>query len=85
MATQFVTISIEIMQDKKLSATQKFILGEIHQLSSLDKGCFASNNHFSSLLGITKQGASKAINGLEKMGYISIKIKNLELKQENSI
>lgn len=72
MATKFITVSIEIMHDKKLSPNQKFILAEIEQLSSLEKGCIATNKHFSELIGITTQGVSKAINQLSSDGYISI-------------
>ena len=72
MASKFITVSIEIMHDKNLSPNQKFILAEIEQLSSLDKGCFASNKHFSELIGISKQGVSNAIMKLSKDGYISI-------------
>ncbi len=75
MATKFITVSIEIMHDKNLNQSQKFILAEIEQLSQLDKGCFASNGHFSDLIGITKENVSRNINELEKMGYIAIEIK----------
>jgi DNA-binding transcriptional MocR family regulator len=72
MATKFITVSIEIMHDKNLSPNQKFILAEIHQLCSLESGCFASNRHFSDLIGITTMGVSKALHGLENMGYVVI-------------
>ena len=72
MATKFVTVSIEIMHDNNLTPNQKFILAEIEQLSQLDKGCVASNQHFADLVGITKQGVSKAINQLAEDGYIHI-------------
>ena len=75
MATKFITVSIEIMHDKNLNQSQKFILAEIEQLSQLDKGCFASNGHFSDLIGLTKENVSRNINELEKMGYIAIEIK----------
>ena len=75
MATKFITVSIEIMHDKNLNQSQKFILAEIEQLSQLDNGCFASNKHFSDLIGITKENVSRNINELEKMGYIAIEIK----------
>lgn len=76
MATRFITVSIEIMHDKNLSVPQKFILAEIEQLTSLDNGCIASNQHFSDLIGISKVTVSRAINDLEKQGYISIEIEN---------
>jgi len=72
MATKFITVSIEIMHDKNLTPNQKFILAEIEQLSELEKGCIASNKHFSELVGIKVQGVSNAINDLEKKGYINI-------------
>lgn len=74
MATKFITISIEIMHDKNLTANQKFILAEIEQLSELEKGCVASNVHFSSLTGIAKESVSRCISDLEKKGYISTEI-----------
>ncbi len=72
MATQFVTVSIEIMRDQNLSPNQKFILAEIQQLCSLEKGCIASNRHFSELVGVKVQGVSNALADLVKKGYISI-------------
>ena len=72
MATKFITVSIEIMHDKNLTPNQKFILAEIHQLSQLDKGCIASNKHFSDLIGITTMGVSKALHDLEQKEYIFI-------------
>jgi hypothetical protein len=74
MAKRFITVSIEIMHDSNLNQSQKFILAEIEQLSQLDKGCIATNNHFSELIGITKENVSKNINDLEKKGYIAIEL-----------
>ena len=72
MATKFITVSIEIMHDKNLTPNQKFILAEIEQLTQLDRGCFASNKHFSELIGISIAGVSNAIQDLEKKRYITI-------------
>jgi len=74
MATKFITVNIDIMHDQNLSQSQKFILAEIEQLSSLENGCIASNQHFSSLIGITKENVSRNVNNLMKKGYIDIKI-----------
>lgn len=74
MATKFITISTEIMHDKNLSANQKFILAEIEQLTQLDKGCVASNQHFSELIGIAKESVSRCISDLESKGYITCEI-----------
>ena len=72
MASKGIWVSKEILHDKKLSMCQRFILAEIGQLSSLDKGCFASNRHFAELLGVTKTCISNAINKLKKDGYIEV-------------
>lgn len=74
MATKFITVSIEIMHDQNLNQSQKFILAEVEQLSQLDKGCIASNTHFSDLIGITKENVSRNINDLRVKGYINIEI-----------
>jgi len=76
MATKFITVSIEIMHDTNLNQSQKFMLAEIEQLCSLEHGCFASNQHFAELIGITKENVSRNLNDLKDMGYINIKIEN---------
>lgn len=76
MATKFITVSIEIMHDKNLNQSQKFMLAEIEQLCSLEHGCFASNSHFAELIGITKENVSRNLNDLKDMGYINIEIEN---------
>jgi hypothetical protein len=74
MATKFITISVEIMRDPNLNQSQKFLLAEIEQLTTLEKGCIASNLHFSNLIGISKENVSKNINDLVKKGYITVEI-----------
>jgi len=76
MATRFITISIEIMHDKNLTANQKFILAEIEQLSQLEHGCYAHNQHFADLIGIAKESVSRSINDMANKGYISVEITN---------
>ncbi len=76
MATKFITVSIEIMHDDNLSSSQKFLLAEIEQLTELERGCIASNKHFSELIGIARESVSRNISGLEAKGYISTKIVN---------
>jgi len=76
MATKFITVSVEIMRDANLNQSQKFLLAEIEQLTTLEKGCIATNLHFSNLIGISKENVSKNINSLEKKGYIKSEIVN---------
>ena len=76
MATKFITISVEIMRDPNLNQSQKFLLAEIEQLTTLEKGCIATNLHFANLIGISKENVSKNINDLVKKGYINVEIVN---------
>jgi len=72
MATKFLTISAEILQDNNLTPTLKFLLAEIQQLSTTDQGCFASNHHFSKFLNLDKRSISRYISQLKELGYINI-------------
>lgn len=74
MARLGIWVPVEILQDDNLTVTERFILSEIAQLSSLEDGCYASNNHFASLINITRQSASRAIKTLAEKGYISSEI-----------
>jgi len=62
----------EQLMNLDISWTKRILLAEINQLSMLDKGCVASNNHFATKLRITKQAVSKALNELSKDGLLSI-------------
>lgn len=66
-----IWISTDLI-DEKISWIKKALLSEISQLEILDKGCIASNAHFSNKFNITNQGVSKALNELSKDEYIII-------------
>jgi len=68
-----IWISIEILENNELDNTNKILLSEIISLDTLSKGCFASNEHFANLLGVTKSSASKRITSLTKLEYITTK------------
>lgn len=76
MSSNFVTVRVEILRDQNLTPIEKLILGEIEALSSLEHGCIASNQHFSELLGIKKESASRSISALVSKGYINSEIEN---------
>ena len=69
-------LSVELLHDKNTTMQEKLILVEISQLSMLDKGCIASNNHFAELLQVKKESVSRSISSLENKGYITTKIKD---------
>jgi hypothetical protein len=64
-------IPVELME-LNISWTKRILLAEISQLEMLDKGCVASNAHFSHKLKLTTQAVSKALNELAKDGFIEI-------------
>ncbi len=74
MAARFITVSVDILQDKELNQSQKFILAEIEQLTQLELGCIATNDHFAKLIGISKENVSKNLNSLKSKGYIDVEI-----------
>ena len=66
-----IWLPIELLNDKDTTFQEKLILVEVSQLTMLDKGCIASNNHFAELFKIKKESVSRSINSLERKGYIS--------------
>lgn len=78
-------LSVELLHDKNTTMQEKLILIEISQLSMLDKGCIASNNHFAELLQVKKESISRSISSLENKGYITTKIKDGSRNHERVI
>ena len=70
-----VWIPKEIWLSDKLSLIEKVILVEIQSLDN-ERGCFASNRHFSEFFDISPRQVSTHISSLKSKGYISVKIEN---------
>lgn len=68
-------LSIELLHDKNTTMQEKLLLIEINQLSMLDKGCIASNNHFAETFKVKKESISRSLSSLEQKGYITTEIK----------
>lgn len=68
-----VWIPREIYLADDLSWTEKILLVEIDSLDH-EIGCFASNEHFASFLGISKGRVSKNIGTLIDKGYVTSQI-----------
>tara|TARA_R100000655_G_scaffold569_3_gene2331 strand:- start:3973 stop:4749 length:777 start_codon:yes stop_codon:yes gene_type:complete len=58
-----------IARDGDISLIQRLILAKIHNLQS-DTGCYASNEYFAGLFGVSKRYVSTSLNILNKKGYI---------------
>ncbi|TGL35592.1 helix-turn-helix domain-containing protein [Leptospira perdikensis] len=62
----WIPVEIEVLP---LNLTEKVLLAEIVSLYRVGE-CFASNEHFSKLLGVRPDSASRMISKLKKLGYI---------------
>lgn len=60
-----------ILEDEKLDAANKIIMAEITSLCELEKGCYASDEHFASLVGIERSSTTKRIKKLVQLGYVT--------------
>jgi hypothetical protein len=68
-----IWIPSEIWLDKNLSVMEKLFLVEIDSLDN-EKGCFASNGHFSDFFQISKGRCSQIIKSLEQKGLVKSEI-----------
>ncbi len=78
-------ISIELLHDKKITMQEKLLLIEINQLSMLDKGCIASNNHFANTFLVKKESISRSLSSLENKGYITTQIRKGSRNHDRTI
>lgn len=79
-----VWIPSYIWLDSKLSIQEMVFLVEIESLDVSDKGCFASNKHFSDFFGLTSGRCSQIISSLQEKGYVDISFvygKNQEIEK----
>jgi len=74
MEDKFIVLNHSMIRRKDLTMQEKIIYLEILNLSSLDKGCIASNNHFEKSFGISKKSVSNTISSLVKKGFIESKL-----------
>ena len=68
-----VWIPKEIYLHKGLTPTEKLLLAEITSFSK-NGVCFASNEHFSEFLGISKRQVSRLISHLNDLGLIKVEL-----------
>jgi len=64
-----------------LKPNAKLLYGEITALSNKLGYCFASNNYFAELYGVSKNTVSRWISDLNKLGFITVQIERNSNKQ----
>lgn len=69
----YAILTPDVRYSKEISANEKLLFAEVTALLTMRNECFASNNYFASLFGVTPQAISKWLKNLEKNGFVSMK------------
>ena len=69
-AKDFSLMPIEILSDKSLKLTEKFVMSEIVTMTVYAGEFHASNEYLAGLMGLKKNSISRIISDLHKRGYI---------------
>ncbi|QDP54259.1 MAG: hypothetical protein Unbinned5434contig1000_6 [Prokaryotic dsDNA virus sp.] len=70
----FAIIPAPVRYSKKLKANEKLMFGELTALTNEKGFCYASNDYFANLYGVSKTSVSKWISNLEKNKFIRVKM-----------
>lgn len=70
----YAIIPANVRYDSELRANEKLMYGEITALANKTGECWASNQYFAELYGVTPQAVSKWISHLNDCGYINVEI-----------
>lgn len=71
----YAVIPATVRYDKELMDKAKLVYAEISALSNLHGYCFANNQYFAALYGVTTRQIITIISNLEEKGYITIERK----------
>lgn len=69
---QGVWIPADTWLDRGLSITEKVMLVEISSLATTERGCYASNAHFSEFFDLSISRVSEIISGLAAKGIVEV-------------
>ena len=70
-----IWIPKEIWLSDQLSLMEKILFVEIHSLDN-ERGCYASNRHFSEFFGVSERQIQTYSASLKKKGFITVTIQN---------
>lgn len=68
----YAIIPAEVRYDKDLPPNAKLLYGEITALCNKEGYCFASNEYFANLYGVSKRSITGWIAALADKGYITV-------------
>lgn len=74
----YAIIPANVRYDERLTPNAKLLYGEITALCNEKGYCWANNEYFSNLYGVSKVSASKWISSLIEFGYIESKLNYVE-------
>ncbi len=69
----FIAVPDIVLTDEYCSSTDKLVLGIINSLSKESNYCFASNQYFSKILGVSIRTIKRSLSNLKKNNYIEVK------------
>jgi biotin operon repressor len=67
----FLQIPNSILENRELDGDNKILLSKIIELHKRAGSCFASNNTFGNLIGMSRTSVSKRITKLKQLGYVT--------------
>jgi len=70
----FSVLPASVRYDNKIPAGAKLIFAEVTSLCSKEGYCWASNQYFATLYGVTRQAVSKWISALAKAGHVNVRL-----------
>ena len=70
----WAVIPATVRYDKALKPNAKLLYGEISALARAEGYCWASNDYFAALYGLSKDNIGRLITQLEERGYITREI-----------
>jgi len=71
----YAIIPAEVRYCPDLSPNQKLLYGEITALANKTGACFAGNEYFANLYGVSKRSISMWVSALRKHGFIKLEMK----------
>ena len=74
----YAVIPASVRYDERLPPNAKLLYGEITALCNKEGRCWASNNYFAELYGMTKKSISRLIQQLHVFGYIEMTVEYKE-------